>query len=104
MRDRYFCSACGARGVNRRTCPGNIEAHEALVRPKREMLPKIPTLGVFVHTEGQATLDVGLPAPEPAQVEDDAEPVPMTEAEQVVHLLNAMRALLDAVEERVGRA
>jgi len=35
-RERYFCSVCGAQGVNARGCPGNRQEHEARRRPKLE--------------------------------------------------------------------
>ena len=33
-RERVKCGVCGCEGVNRRTCPGTLAEHEALVRPR----------------------------------------------------------------------
>lgn len=35
---RLHCTRCGAEGVNRRTCTGDLESHGRLQKPYRQML------------------------------------------------------------------
>lgn len=87
-RERTRCGICRARGVNARTCPARgidadiaanveqygeqyrewvAEAHAELMQPRKFSEMMRERMAGF---NGQSTLNVGLPIPEPVDVDD----------------------------------
>ena len=92
---RHSCSLCGCRGVNRRTCPGDLAGHEAFVREKEEKTLALPRAAAH-----QTTLNVGIPLPpiEPNPPID----VDMIDRDVLKTVSEALRAIADALDAVQG--
>jgi len=120
-RERTLCGICRARGVNARTCPARgvdvevikdaieaygearwlaaiAEAHAEMMLPRKfsEMMRER-----MAEFNGQSTLNVGLPIPEPVDVDADEDGVDSSQnksgrAGNVERMMRAVEAALAA--------
>ena len=92
---RHSCSICGCRGVNNRTCPGDLLGHEQLVREK-----ELKRLAATRDPHQMGVLDVGIPMP--TVVIDAPIDVDLIDRDVLGCVSDALRAIADALDAVQG--